>query len=243
MTNASILIYPKQYPFLTRQEFDIAAKSFLEQSKKSTGEYGGDLWVWNEHEKFKGFGYLSRRLIIQKLKNDSINENITDITTDDEQSEQLEEEAEDPSTLNTSETEAEYLTVDYHIIYSASYKVPVLYFNAYRKDGTPLANDEIYSCLVEPSRLDDIKTAGFHGGISQQDHPTLLIPFYYLHPCETATLMKSIVDKSQPTTLNSSNNNNDNLLQSEISIEGYIRSWLSLVGGVVGLKVGISYFL
>lgn len=56
--------------------------------------------------------------------------------------------------------------------------------------------------------------------------------------------MKSIVDTSQPTTLNSNNNNNNNnLLQGEISIEGYIRSWLSLVGNVVGLKVGISYFL
>ncbi|CAB5107439.1 hypothetical protein RhiirA5_500671 [Rhizophagus irregularis] len=239
MTNASISTYPKQYPFLTRQEFDIAAKSFLEQSKKS-GEYDGDLWVWNEHEKLKGFGYLSRRLIIQKLKNDSINENITDITTDDEQFEQVEEEIEDPSTLNTTDTAAEYFTVDYHIIYSASYKVPVLYFNAYHKDGTPLTNDGIYSCLVEPSRLEDIKTAGFHGGISQQDHPTLLIPFYYLHPCETATLMKSIVDTSQPATLN--NHNNNNLLR-EISIEGYIRSWLSLVGNVVGLKIGISYFL
>ncbi|PKC70599.1 hypothetical protein RhiirA1_339031, partial [Rhizophagus irregularis] len=132
----------------------------------------------------------------------------------------------------------EYFTVDYHIIYSASYKVPVLYFNAYH--GTPLTNDEIYSCLVEPSRLEDIKTAGFHGGISQQDHPTLLIPFYYLHPCETATLMKSIVNTSQPATSNSNNNNN---LLREISIEGYIRSWLSLVGNVVGLKIGISYFL
>jgi hypothetical protein len=54
--------------------------------------------------------------------------------------------------------------------------------------------------------------------------------------------MKSIVETSQPTTLNS-NNNNDNLLQGKISIEGYIRSWLSLVGNVVGLKVGINYFL
>jgi hypothetical protein len=48
MTNT--LTYPKQYPFLTRQEFEIAAKSFLEQSKKSTGENDDDLWVWNEHE-------------------------------------------------------------------------------------------------------------------------------------------------------------------------------------------------
>lgn len=52
--------------------------------------------------------------------------------------------------------------------------------------------------------------------------------------------MKSIVNTSQPATSNSNNNNN---LLREISIEGYIRSWLSLVGNVVGLKIGISYFL
>ncbi|RIA80621.1 autophagocytosis associated protein [Glomus cerebriforme] len=240
MTNTLTQTYLKQYPFLTRQEFEIAAKSFLEQSKKSVREDGGDLWVWNEHEKLKGFGYLSRKSIIQKLKSESLNENFTFITTDDENFEQVEEELEDPSTLNIASETTEYLTVDYHIIYSTSYKVPVLYFNTYHKDGTPLTNDEIYSCLIEPSRLEDIKTAGFHGGISQQDHPTLLIPFYYLHPCETATLMKSIVDKPQSTILNS---NNNNLLNGEIPIEGYIRSWLSLVGNVVGLKVGIGYFL
>lgn len=56
--------------------------------------------------------------------------------------------------------------------------------------------------------------------------------------------MKSIVDTSQPATSNSNNHNhNNNNLLREISIEGYIRSWLSLVGNVVGLKVGISYFL
>ncbi|CAG8619784.1 9567_t:CDS:2 [Funneliformis mosseae] len=179
--------YPKQYPFLTRQEFDVAAKSFLEQSKNVVGE---------------GFGYLSRKMIIQKVNaysNEFKTEDITPITTDVEQFEQVEE-VEDP-------------------------------------DGTPLTIDEIYSCLIQPSRLEDIKVAGFHGGISQQDHPTLLIPFYYLHPCETATLMKSIVDRPRSTKFNSDNNN---LL---ISLEGYIRSWLSLIGNVVGIKIEIDYFL
>jgi len=39
-------MYPEQYPFLTRQEFEIAAKSFLEQSKKVADEG----WIWIEHE-------------------------------------------------------------------------------------------------------------------------------------------------------------------------------------------------
>ncbi|CAG8712857.1 7235_t:CDS:1, partial [Scutellospora calospora] len=58
------------------------------------------------------------------------------------------------------------------------------------------------------------------------DHPTLLLPFYYLHPCETATLMTSIVSDSKI--------DNDKL--QVIPLEGYIRSWLSLVGSVVGVK-------
>ncbi len=42
--------------------------------------------------------------------------------------------------------------------------------------------------------------------------------------------MKSIIDISQNKV-------------SMISIEGYIRSWLSLIGNVVGLKVEMDYFL
>ncbi|CAG8708898.1 10789_t:CDS:2, partial [Cetraspora pellucida] len=167
---------PDNYPFLTRKEFDIAAKLFIEQSKRSSDE---EPWSWVEHE-----------------------------------------------SLPTVPASEGYFTVDYHIIYSTSYKVPVLYFNAYNSDGTLLTNDEIYSNLVHPLKQNDIKSAGFHGAISQQDHPTLLLPFYYLHPCETATLMTSIVSDSKM---------NNNKLQI-ISLEGYIRSWLSFVGPVVGVK-------
>ncbi|CAG8631115.1 12747_t:CDS:2, partial [Racocetra fulgida] len=40
-------------------------------------------------------------------------------------------EEEDLNSLPTVPVSDEYFTVDYHIIYSTSYKVPVLYFNAY----------------------------------------------------------------------------------------------------------------
>ena len=56
----NISTYLKQYPFLTRQEFEIAAKSFLEQSRNSD-ENGGDLWVWNEHEVDKKYIYFNIR--------------------------------------------------------------------------------------------------------------------------------------------------------------------------------------
>ncbi|CAG8463491.1 10924_t:CDS:2 [Dentiscutata erythropus] len=245
---------PDHYPFLTRKEFDIAAKLFIEQSKRSSDE---EPWSWVEHEKVKGFGYICRKSLVKRVNpvNFIIPEN--DFTQIDD--EIIEEE--DLNSLPTVPVSDEYFTVDYHIVYSTSYKVPVLYFNAYNSakpvvapygvkpelfhmeilsqkilyilDGTLLTNDEIYSNLVHPLKQNDIKTAGFNGAISQQDHPTLLIPFYYLHPCETATLMTSIV----------SNSKMDNNKLQAIPLEGYIRSWLSLVGSVVGIKVVIDYFI
>ncbi|CAG8602568.1 7810_t:CDS:2 [Acaulospora morrowiae] len=224
--------FPKQYPFLTRQEFEIAAKLFIAQSRKASDT---EVWNWVEHEKVKGFGYLCRSSIVPKVMDKDAGGLEEDIIPVDDVNEQRVEvvEEEDPSEFPMLLARDEYLTVNYHIIFSTSYKVPVLYFNVCYDDGTPLKIDEIYSHLVQPLRLDDIKTAGFYGGISQQDHPTLSVPFYFLHPCETATLMKSIVEVST----------SENLEEEGITLEGYIRSWLSFVGPVVGLKIGIEYFL
>ncbi|RHZ56887.1 hypothetical protein Glove_396g107 [Diversispora epigaea] len=252
---------PDKYPFLTRREFEISAKSFIEQSRKA-----GDIetWNWVEHEKLKGFGYLCKKSIIKKVT-DKNSAKTMDEVEDDEILEY-----EDPNALATLNNPEDYLTVDYHIIYSTSYKVPVLYFNSYHNDGTSLLIDEIYSNLMQSSRINNIKTVGFNGGISQQDHPTLSIPFYYLHPCETATLMKSIVgfnsqnskvcqqelienDKSEYNNNNiiikkgeKSKTNEKSLYEENkslpqiITLEGYIRSWLSLVGPVVGVKISFN---
>ncbi|CAG8515748.1 2143_t:CDS:2 [Racocetra persica] len=216
---------PDNYPFLTRKEFDIAAKLFIEQSKRSNDEP----WSWVEHEKVKGFGYICRKSLVKRVTPVNFVIPADEFTQLDD--EILEEE--DLNSLPTVPASDEYFTVDYHIIYSTSYKVPVLYFNAYNSDGTLLTNDEIYSNLVHPLKQNDIKNAGFNGAISQQDHPTLLLPFYYLHPCETATLMASIVSDSKV----------DNNKPQVLPLEGYIRSWLSLVGSVVGVKVVIDYFI
>ena len=52
----------------------------------------------------------------------------------------LQEEISDPATVNTYNTTTAtaytYLTMEYHIVYSPSYQVPVLYFNGYNA-GNP----------------------------------------------------------------------------------------------------------
>ncbi|KAG9305555.1 hypothetical protein G9A89_003618 [Geosiphon pyriformis] len=242
-----------EYPYLTRFEFELAAQAFIEQSRHAGN---GEPWTWFEHEKLKGFGYLSCMTLIQRIIPKSVKESEKDTKADkctlenfqDDNEFQLIEEIEDPSVLYQScnsvqgENARECLMVDYHILYSSSYKVPVLYFNAYRSDGSILTLDQIYTNLIEPSRLDDLRTAGFNGGLSQQDHPTLMLPFYFLHPCETASLMKTVaclpimvepLDPSERT----------DKIAPQIPINGYLRSWLSLVGSLVGVKIGSGYFI
>jgi len=53
-----------------------------------------------------------------------------------------------------------------------------------------------------------------------------MIPFYYLHPCETPSLLKAIVDDSQELRE-----------KSVVHVDGYLRSWLSLIGPTAGIKV------
>ncbi|CAG8556865.1 3648_t:CDS:2 [Paraglomus occultum] len=212
------------YPHLTRAEFDDAAKHFLRQAHHAGGEDAD--WKWIEHERVKGFGYLATRRLLYRP---TALQNSIDQDNDDTDDSVTVKEEPDQSSIDVP---SECLTVDYHIIYSSSYRVPVLYFNAYYSNGSPLSIDDIFSHVIEPSRRDDLRTAGFNGAVSQQDHPTLMIPFYYLHPCETPFLLKNIVDNTRELSE-----------KSVVHVDGYLRSWLSLIGPTAGIKVGIGLFL
>ncbi|XP_065922330.1 ubiquitin-like-conjugating enzyme ATG10 isoform X2 [Magallana gigas] len=132
----------------------------------------------------------------------------------------MEEQEEDAAAFQVrGNSDVEVVTYEYHILYSPSYGVPVLYFNAHTQGGKLLALEEIWKRVpdVYKERLSEERWTF----ITQQEHPLLGRPFYYLHPCHTADLMKNspvLTDKRH-----------------------YIVSWLSAVGPVVGLKLPLEY--
>lgn len=95
-------------------------------------------------------------------------------------------------------------TFVYHIVYSESFEVPVFYLNAFKSNGLQLNYDELYAHfkLNDSNKKDNIMI------LSQQEHPILFKPFYFLHPCKTAEWM---------ATTNSSTDSN------------YTLKWLSFV--------------
>uniref|UniRef100_A0A915DKL3 Ubiquitin-like-conjugating enzyme ATG10 n=1 Tax=Ditylenchus dipsaci TaxID=166011 RepID=A0A915DKL3_9BILA len=98
-----------------------------------------------------------------------------------------------------------------NICYSATYNVPVIWFNFYNTDGKLLLFDDFKGFLLENVR-NSMLGERLLEGISQNEHPHFGISFYNIHPCKNAELMK------------------------ELKANNYILSFLSTTGGFIGLN-------
>ncbi|EHB00187.1 Autophagy-related protein 10, partial [Heterocephalus glaber] len=127
--------------------------------------------------------------------------------------------------LEVIETQAasEVVKYEYHVLYSCSYQVPVLYFRASFLDGRPLTLQDIWNGVHESYKTRPLQ--GPWDTITQQEHPILGQPFFVLHPCKTTEFMAPVLKNSQK--INRTVN--------------YITSWLSIVGPAVGLNLPLSY--
>ena len=151
--------------------------------------------------------------------------------------------------------------VEYHIVHSFSYEVPVLYFNATYSNGRQLSLQDMWKLLSDRFVSSDVDRWGL---VSQQEHPLLHCPFYHIHPCHTAKVMaqarKSQTDvnvltetereskegasKDGPNTLVACNDGGDDAKEGQELSKfepNYLVTWLSTFGPLVGLKVPLEY--
>lgn len=103
----------------------------------------------------------------------------------------------------------------YNVVYSESFEVPVFYLNAYKSNGSQLEFAEIYKHFKLESDLLIL---------TQQEHPILFKPFYFLHPCKTAEWMASTIQNASGSTTAGSN---------------YTLKWLSFV--CFALNISFDY--
>lgn len=109
------------------------------------------------------------------------------------------------------------LTWEYHVLYSHSYCVPTLYFNAWTADGRMLGLEDMWSHVhtnFQHSLQEDRWSV-----LTQQEHPVLRRPFYLLHPCHTAQVLGCLEGKSPNIVI----------------------TWLSAMGPVIGLTLDPRY--
>ena len=156
--------------------------------------------------------------------------------------------------------------VEYHIVHSFSYEVPVLYFNATYPNGRQLSLKDTWKLLSDRFISVDMDRWGL---VSQQEHPLLNCPVFHIHPCHTAEVMaqaRKTRTSSEDANVNvetegegerkkneefvASNGGNSRTSgvekgelseTSSKSESNYLVTWLSTFGPLVGLKVPLEY--
>ncbi len=99
------------------------------------------------------------------------------------------------------------LTTEHHIVYHASFQVPCLYFASYSRDGDMV--DVTTDKRIHLPRP---------GVISQQLHPILQMPVWFVHPCDTVELLRRVSSETPLTT------------------DTYLDAWLSVIGPFAGFQ-------
>ncbi|XP_029381174.1 ubiquitin-like-conjugating enzyme ATG10 isoform X2 [Echeneis naucrates] len=121
------------------------------------------------------------------------------------------------------EGSSQVLQYEYHILFSCSYRAPVLYFRVCTLEGRSLSLEEVWGSIHPNFRL-CLQTSPFTM-VTQQEHPLLGQAFFMLHPCRTEDFMRPLLqaaqDQNRPVN--------------------YVLTWLSMVGPVVGLDVSLKY--
>lgn len=167
-----------------------------------------DGWTFNEET--PEAAYLVKKLIVPDTDS-KVDVSVTALHLE----EPLEDVLEDENAI--AGQQIGMLTWEYHVLYSHSYSVPALYFNAWTSDGRLLSLESIWHHVhanFQSAVMEDRWSV-----LTQQEHPALRRPFYLLHPCRTAEFLDCFQG-------NSSN---------------IVITWLSSVGPVVGLTLDPRY--
>lgn len=126
-----------------------------------------------------------------------------------------------------------------HIVYSETWRVPVLYFNARHVDGCPACWEEVCPFLPESLResisVEDTQAASWPF-VTQEIHPGTGEPWFMLHPCQTAARMESLVVNNKYLQEES------NTSQDRMQKRQYLLPWFCMVSHCMGLSVPPRFF-
>ncbi|GAA5984259.1 hypothetical protein JCM10908_006113 [Rhodotorula pacifica] len=152
---------------------------------------------------------------------------------------------------------AELCNVRLSVCYSPSYGVPVLWLEAYRRNGAPLSLVEILhsSIFVRPDRQSEMTPALQQASndsaptppvlLSQADHPATGHYYWFLHPCETEAMVNEVLESTTGAAEHAAEDLPDANEQLEDLETGsprsrrwameWLEAWLMVVGSLVDL--------
>ncbi|XP_042561499.1 ubiquitin-like-conjugating enzyme ATG10 isoform X2 [Clupea harengus] len=209
--------------YLDEKTFRLSCGLFLEHSS-----FLNDGWAWEEVNGSEKEGYMKKTVMVPcRISSTPCQSNQSRLVDGDDallEEEQLCDQDEAVGEPTAAEGQAA-VRYEYHVLYSCSYQIPVLYFRASTLEGRSLSLEEVWN-NVHPNYQQRL-LQGPWDTITQQEHPLLGQPFFMLHPCRTEEFMRPALETAR----------------AERKGVNYILTWLSVVGPVVGLDVPLSYAL
>uniref|UniRef100_A0A2M4CJ12 Ubiquitin-like-conjugating enzyme ATG10 n=2 Tax=Anopheles darlingi TaxID=43151 RepID=A0A2M4CJ12_ANODA len=89
----------------------------------------------------------------------------------------------------------EVYMIEYHVVYSFSYQVPVLYLNIQDSRGKIL---NLHSAWKLLEAFKGFGSKGIYQAVTQTEHPILYRPYLCIHPCKTQDIFDSLPSTKQP---------------------------------------------
>ncbi|KAL5794476.1 hypothetical protein ACOSP7_003070 [Xanthoceras sorbifolium] len=209
---------------ISSSDFSLATRTFADKWKRLDHTFPPWSWVactkqpWVASHEVQGYLSLENICLLGLSEEDHAEGS----RTEEETGCSKEEEPIDTATLVQS-FGREVHFYDFHIVYSTSYRVPVLYFRAYCSGGQPLVLDEIEKDL--PACSAKVLLESKWTFITLEEHPYLNRPWYKIHPCGTSEWMKLLFLGDSA------------LAKHGVAMKHYLVSWFSVVGQVVGLRI------
>ncbi len=84
------------------------------------------------------------------------------------------------------------IEMSFHIVYHPTYRVPALFFEALRVDGTPCNLDDVLERMHPRARELQESSTDLNTFITRDYHPYMHSFYYLVHPCQTALIMEEL---------------------------------------------------
>jgi Autophagocytosis associated protein, active-site domain len=129
----------------------------------------------------------------------------------------------------------------FSIVYSSTYRAPVLYFHVQSLNGNPCGRRDVLEMLrkMMPTANGEIPKETWEF-VSQEEHPLSGFPSFFLHPCQSSQRLQLM---SMPSSVPRGVPACDDVSPEESSNHDLLWAWMSMILPVVGHSIPSSYYL
>lgn len=177
---------------LTRDDFAVAAREYIKKHISIKDKVGASKysmgWHWSEGSNPPFTGHLRRSLAlyVPSLQGDG-DENCV---FDDQGAEEN-----DAGVVTQTPDDKTAIVVQQFIVYSSTWHVPVLHFQAYGSNGHPLNVDQLISIgILAPDDNEGAIDAAQFPRLGIGENPATGATDFYLHPCRTQEAVHLLVN-------------------------------------------------